>query len=259
MAAGLGFTIALVTNVTFNVVFIMLFFFVYKKGLVDFIRMFIYAKKGYGIVYLIRRDKRIVEYFTKITGEKIRINLNTYITNPNMILIQSKVNVRLRKLKDNEKEKLEKLKEKLDKAKTNEEKQKIHHLIAELEHKILKEEKEIQEMQEIYKDNLVELGKANPERMQLVGNMPCYFFKEGNIEPMNLADLPKSSISSKHLDDIIVDAQTAPKINAAFNWFQENKKMLIMLFIFIVIVIFMFLSVTMSQGGGGLGGLAMVA
>ncbi len=240
--------IQLIYSVLFNVVFIILFFLVYKKPFVDFIRKFIYAKKGFGIVNMLGKDKRIVEYFTKVIGTKIRLNKQTYITSPDALLISSKVNESLTNITD-KKEKNKKYIKMI-----NEELKKLYELKKQNKNIKNLSIKNLSKKIKAYEDakSIEDIGNIDHERMLLKGNMPCYFFKEGSIEPLNLMDITMGDISSKHMDDIIVDALTVPKVGM-FNWFQENKKMI--LYLLIAITIFIFIAVSYIQGQpGGLEG-----
>ncbi len=232
----------LIYSVLFNTVFIILFFMVYKRPFVNFIRRFFYARKGFGIVNLIGKDKRVVEYFTKVIGEKIRLNKRTYITDPNALLIASQINesLRIKGSKETYKQKIDKELEKLYKLKK---KGKLVSLKLD-QRQLAKKIKAYEEARDIQ-----DIGNIDHEKMILKGNMPCYYFKEGNIEPLDLMTIKMGEISSKHMDDIIVDALTAPKGNA-FSWFQENKKTLIILLIAITAGAFIIVSIIQGQPGG---------
>ncbi len=234
--------IFLIYSVLFNTVFIILFFLVYKRPMVNFIRRFLYAKKGFGIVNLIGKDKRIVEYFTKVIGEKIRLNKRTYITDPDALLISSQINesLRISKGKETYKQKIDKELTKLYKL------QKKSKFIS-----FNRDQRALTKKIKAYEGarDIQDIGDINHERMLLKGNMPCYHFKEGNIEPLNLMEMKMGEISSKHMDDIVVDALTAPK-SSMFNWFQENKKMLMILFGAIIVMIFIAVSYIQGQPGG---------
>ncbi len=225
-----GMFIGLIWSMVFNCVFLLLGTMIFRKNIIDWIRKFFYARKGFGIVFMIRRDKRIVEYFTKITGEKIRINKNTYITNPNYLNFYSKISQH-----DDPHEKIVKLQEKLDNTDDTPENKKLRQ-------KYISSIKKLKEFIKHREESMVELGSKDPTKMLLKGNMPCYFYKEGSIEPIDLAETKMGEISSKHMDDIVVDALTAPRGTAA-SWFAENKRMLTILFILIAVGMFIFIAV----------------
>lgn len=235
--------IQLIYSVLFNTVFMILFFLVYRRPFINFIRKFMYAKKGFGIVNLIGKDRRVVEYFTKVIGEKIRLNKRTYITNADALLISSQVNESLKTSKDKKTYK-QTIDLELKRLYTLKKKQSVTKFLSRDSRTLSKKISAYEEAR-----NIEEIGTIDHERMILKGNMPCYFYKEGNIEPLNLLDMKMGEISSKHMDDIVVDALTAPKASM-FDWFQENKKTLMILLIVIVVGAFILVSVIQGQPGG---------
>ena len=234
--------IYLIYSVLFNTVFIVLFFLVYKRPFVNFIRRFLYAKKGFGIVNLVGKDKRIVEYFTKVIGEKLRLNKRTYITDPDALLIASQINESLR-MKGNKQTYKQKINNELGKLYKMQKKSKLI--------SFNKDQRELKKKIKAYEEakDIQDIGNIDHNRMLLKGNMPCYFYKEENLEPLDLMEMKMGEISSKHMDDIVVDALTAPK-SGMFNWFQENKKTLIILLIAIFAGAFIIVSVIQGQPGG---------